>query len=242
MLDGQGRFSVCGRTTSADAAGLPASLGRRRQQPVRRAGRLRRPASAPPPSPPSTRTRASPSTCPGGAPFNITVTLKDAAGNPTVDDHPGRLLRVDVAVGAGHRAGVGRAGVHRPVEAHPVRDRAGGRARPERDDAGRAGRRRRLHRSQRHRDAAGRPERRDADPLGSAVDHRRRRARRQLPDRPRLRRALHRRDAARQRREHGRQRSPRRPSCACASPTPSTRAASAPASRSTSGSIRSRRC
>ena len=38
-----------------------------------------------------------------------------------------------------------------PSQAHPVRDRAGGRARPERDDAGRAGRRRRLHRSQRHR-------------------------------------------------------------------------------------------
>ena len=27
MLDSQGRFSVCGRTTDADAAGLPASLG-----------------------------------------------------------------------------------------------------------------------------------------------------------------------------------------------------------------------
>ncbi len=26
-LDGQGRFSVCGQTSSADAAGLPASLG-----------------------------------------------------------------------------------------------------------------------------------------------------------------------------------------------------------------------
>ena len=56
----QGRFNVCGQTTSTDAAGLPASLGAARQQPVRRAGRLRDAASAPAPSPRSTPTRAFP--------------------------------------------------------------------------------------------------------------------------------------------------------------------------------------
>jgi hypothetical protein len=77
-----GPFSVCAQTTSADAAGLPAALGAAATTCALRWA-ARRAAWARPRSPRSTPTRACRSTCPGAAPFDITVTLKDGAGNPT---------------------------------------------------------------------------------------------------------------------------------------------------------------
>ena len=146
-----GRFNVCGRTTSTDAAGLPASLGAGGQQPVRR-------AAAAPPSCVGTVAVAAintdacvPVTCPGGAPFDITVTLKDAAGNPTTTTIQGvscasTLPSVQIITPVSDAPAF-----NDPVAAHPVGDRARRRARPGSEHAGRADRRRRLHRSQRHR-------------------------------------------------------------------------------------------
>src|SRR4029079_1366164 len=81
-VDTRGRFNVAARTTSADAAGLPASLG----------GGVNNLCVALGGSASCVGTAAVTAvntdacvavTCPGGAPFNITVTLKDGAGNPT---------------------------------------------------------------------------------------------------------------------------------------------------------------
>ena len=122
-------FNVCARTTSPTRPACPRRWARGS---TTSASRWAAPPAAParPRSRRSTPTRASPITCPGGAPFDLTVTLKDGAGNPTDDHHPGRVLRVDAAVGAGRHAGLRRAGVQRSVEAHPVRDRAGRHPRP----------------------------------------------------------------------------------------------------------------
>jgi hypothetical protein len=81
-LDSQGRFNVCGRTASTDAANLPASLGAGvNNLCVALGGSASCVGTA---SVSAINTDACvPVTCPGGAPFNITVTLKDAAGNPT---------------------------------------------------------------------------------------------------------------------------------------------------------------
>ena len=78
----QGTFNVCGRTTSTDAAGLPASLGAAvNNLCVALGGSTSCVGTA---AVTAINTDACVAvTCPGGAPFNITVTLKDAAGNPT---------------------------------------------------------------------------------------------------------------------------------------------------------------
>jgi hypothetical protein len=81
-LDAQGRFSVCGRTTSTDAAGLPASLGPAVNNLCVALGGSSTCAGTAAVAAINTDACV-PVTCPGGAPFNITVTLKDAAGNPT---------------------------------------------------------------------------------------------------------------------------------------------------------------
>ena len=114
--------------------GRPAGVaGRGRQQPVRRRSAAPRAAPASAAVAAINTDTCVPVTCPGGAPFDVTVTLKDVAGNPTRDDHPGRLLRLDAAVGAGHHARLRRARVQRPGEAHPGRDRAGRHARSGRE-------------------------------------------------------------------------------------------------------------
>ena len=81
-LDSQGRFSVCGQTTAADAANLPASLGAGVNNLCVALGGSSTCAATAPVTAVNTPACAL-VTCPGGAPFNITVTLKDAAGNPT---------------------------------------------------------------------------------------------------------------------------------------------------------------
>ena len=81
-LDSQGRFSVCGRTTSTDAAGLPASLGAAVNNLCVALGGSTTCVGTAAVTAVNTDTCV-PVTCPGGAPFDITVTLKDAAGNPT---------------------------------------------------------------------------------------------------------------------------------------------------------------
>ena len=126
-LDSQGRFSVCARTTSADAAGLPASLGAGvNNLCVALGGSTSCVGTA---AVAAINTDACvPVTCPGGAPFDITVTLKDGAGNPTTTTIQGVSCASTLAVGADHHARLGRARVQRSVEAHPVGDRAGGRA------------------------------------------------------------------------------------------------------------------
>jgi hypothetical protein len=81
-LDAQGRFAVCGRTTSADAAGLPASLGAAvNNLCVALGGSASCVGTAPVTAVDTDACVAV--TCPGGAPFDVTVTIKDAAGNPT---------------------------------------------------------------------------------------------------------------------------------------------------------------
>ncbi len=76
-----GRFNVCAETTSTDAAGLLSSLGPGQNNLCVTLG------SAATPSCVAVAAVSAPScvaiTCPGGAPFNLTVTLNDAAGNPT---------------------------------------------------------------------------------------------------------------------------------------------------------------
>lgn len=78
-LDANGAFKVCAQTTSPDAAGLAASLGAGQSNLCASAG-----AATPVCGPVATvSTDACVSvTCPGAAPFALTVTLKDAAGNP----------------------------------------------------------------------------------------------------------------------------------------------------------------
>jgi len=72
-----GKFQVCGRTTSADAAGLPSSLGAAASN-FCLSGSTTCVAVA------ATGTDACfDFTCAGGAPFDITVALNDAAGNKT---------------------------------------------------------------------------------------------------------------------------------------------------------------
>ena len=111
-------------------------------------------ASARPPSRRSTRDACVPVTCPGGAPFDITVTLKDAAGNPTDDDHPGRLLRVDACRRCRSSRPVSDAPAFNDPSKHILSATAPVGVRDQDRHAGRADRRRRLHRSQRQRDAA----------------------------------------------------------------------------------------
>jgi Fibronectin type III domain len=82
VLDTQGRFSVCGKTTSADAANLPASLGAGVNNLCVSLGGSATCVGTAPVTAVNTEACVL-VTCPGGAPFNITVTLKDAAGNPT---------------------------------------------------------------------------------------------------------------------------------------------------------------
>ncbi len=79
-----GTFNVCARTTSADAAGLPASLGAAANNLcVALGGSATCVATT---AVAAINTDACvPVTCPGGAPFNINVTIRDAAGNPTTN-------------------------------------------------------------------------------------------------------------------------------------------------------------
>ncbi len=76
-----GRFNVCAETTSTDAAGLLSSLGPGQNNLCVTLGSSATPSCA------AVAAVNAPScvavTCPGGAPFNLTVTLTDAAGNPT---------------------------------------------------------------------------------------------------------------------------------------------------------------
>ncbi|HXU07325.1 MAG TPA: hypothetical protein VN903_40515, partial [Polyangia bacterium] len=81
-LDNQGRFKVCGQTTSADAAGLPASLGAAANNLCVSLGGSATCAATAAVTAVNTDACAL-VTCPGAAPFNLTVTLKDGAGNPT---------------------------------------------------------------------------------------------------------------------------------------------------------------
>ena len=81
-LDSQGRFSVCARTTSTDAAGLPASLGAGVNNLCVALGGSTSCAGTVAVAAINTDACV-PVTCPGAPPFDITVTLKDGAGNPT---------------------------------------------------------------------------------------------------------------------------------------------------------------
>jgi hypothetical protein len=81
-LDTQGRFNVCGRTTSTDAAGLPASLGLAARNLCVSLNGSPTCIDTAPVTAINTNT-CIPVMCPGGAPFDVTVTLKDGAGNPT---------------------------------------------------------------------------------------------------------------------------------------------------------------
>jgi hypothetical protein len=74
-----GAFQVCGQTTSTDAANLPSSLGPGKNNFCVSLGAS---TSCTPVLAVSTPTCIG-VTCPGGAPFNLTVTLSDGAGNPT---------------------------------------------------------------------------------------------------------------------------------------------------------------
>lgn len=79
------QFKVCGQTSASDAADLPAALGAGANNFCVGIG------TATPTCVPATGTGAPGNAkggcveldCPGGAPFNIEVSLKDAAGNPT---------------------------------------------------------------------------------------------------------------------------------------------------------------
>jgi hypothetical protein len=79
-----GTFRVCGQTTSTDAAGLPASLGAAvNNLCVALGGSASCVGTA---AVTAINTDACVAvTCPGGAPFNINVTIRDAAGNPTTN-------------------------------------------------------------------------------------------------------------------------------------------------------------
>ena len=79
-----GTFRVCGRTTSADAAGLPASLGAAASNLCVALGGSATCVGTAPVTAINTDACVA-ITCPGGAPFNINVTLRDAAGNPTTN-------------------------------------------------------------------------------------------------------------------------------------------------------------
>ena len=153
MLDSQGRFSVCGRTTSADAAGLPSSLGAAASNLCVSLGGSATCAGSAPVAAINADTCV-PITCPGGAPFDVTVTLKDVAGNPTATTIQGVSCASTLPSVQVITPGVGRACVQQPGAAHPGRGLDRRHPRSGREHAGCADQRRRLHRSQRHRDAA----------------------------------------------------------------------------------------
>jgi hypothetical protein len=81
-LDSQGRFKVCGRTSATDAVNLPAALGAAvNNLCVALAGSASCVATAAETAINTDACAMVP--CPGGAPFDLSVTLKDAAGNPS---------------------------------------------------------------------------------------------------------------------------------------------------------------
>lgn len=73
--------NVCGQTTSADAAGLPAALGAAQSNLCVTVGSAATPSCAPMTAVNTSSCVSIP--CPGAGAFDLTVTLKDAAGNPT---------------------------------------------------------------------------------------------------------------------------------------------------------------
>ena len=73
-----GAFQVCGQTTAMDASGLPSSLGTGAQNFCVMLGGATQCTAAS-----AVGSACVAVTCPGGAPFDLTVTLTDAAGNPT---------------------------------------------------------------------------------------------------------------------------------------------------------------
>jgi hypothetical protein len=78
-LDANGAFQVCGKTTAADAVGLSAGLGPRQAN-------FCATTTGSPICKPAAQVGVDTCVdvpCPGDAPFNITVTITDAAGNPT---------------------------------------------------------------------------------------------------------------------------------------------------------------
>src|SRR6185436_350374 len=75
-------FSVCGQTTSSDAAALPASRGQKVNNLCVALSGSAGCISAVPVTAGGVDACAT-SNCPGGAPFDLVVTLTDKAGNPT---------------------------------------------------------------------------------------------------------------------------------------------------------------
>jgi hypothetical protein len=76
-----GTVDVCGQTTDSDAAALPSSLGAGQSNFCVTVGSAAAPTCVPMVMVSSPSCVSIP--CPGAAPFNLTISLKDGAGNPT---------------------------------------------------------------------------------------------------------------------------------------------------------------